>query len=116
MTHDELLAHCLDLPGAWPDEPWEAQVVVKVGRPGKIFAFPGDGGEAAVSLKVRPEDRDELTGSYPGTVTDAPYLSKRHWVRIRLDGPVPDDELRDLLDTSHALVVAGLPVAQRPTP
>ena len=112
MTADELLAHALALPGAWPDEPWEGDPVAKVGaRPGKIFLFGGDEG---VSLKVPPEDRAALVGTWPGTVSDAPYLSKRHWVRVRVPGGVPDEELLELVEGSHRLVVAGLPKGQRP--
>lgn len=37
MTREELLAYCLAKPGAWQDEPWEGDVVVKAGP--KIFAF-----------------------------------------------------------------------------
>jgi predicted DNA-binding protein (MmcQ/YjbR family) len=29
MTGDELLEYCLAKPGAWPDDPWEGDVVVK---------------------------------------------------------------------------------------
>jgi predicted DNA-binding protein (MmcQ/YjbR family) len=31
MTPEQLLAHCLAKPGARQDEPWEGDVVVKVG-------------------------------------------------------------------------------------
>ena len=41
MTWEDLLAYCLAKPGAWQDEPWEGDVVVKVGA--KIFAFLGLG-------------------------------------------------------------------------
>jgi hypothetical protein len=35
-TKDELLAHCLSKPGAWQDEPWEGDTVVKVGPKGAV--------------------------------------------------------------------------------
>jgi predicted DNA-binding protein (MmcQ/YjbR family) len=109
---DDLLALALSLPGAWPDSPWGDGVVAKVGGPpGKVFAFPGGG---AVALKLAPEDGAELRAAYPDAVGDAPYLSTRHWVRVVLDGTVPDDELRELVGSSYALVVRGLPKAQRP--
>ena len=112
MTEDEVLALCLELPGAWPDSPWGDGVVAKVGGPpGKVFAFPGGG---AVALKATPEDGAELRAAYPHAVGDAPYLAKRHWVRVALDGAVPDDELVELLEQSYRLVVRGLPRAQRP--
>ncbi len=116
MTYDELVETSLAMPGSWPDQPWGDHVVAKVGTaPGKVFAFPGPGAPATVSLKLAPEDSVELRAAYPQAVGDAPHLSKRHWVRIILDGAVPDDEVRELLWTSHALVVAGLPKAQRPS-
>ena len=111
MDGQRLLEYCLGKPGAWQDEPWEGDTVAKVGRPGKIFLF---GGHEGVALKVPPGDRDELAGTYPGTVGDAPYLSKRHWVRVRVPGSVPDDELLELVEGSYRLVVAGLPKGQRP--
>ncbi len=112
MTSDELLAYALEQLGAWPDQPWEDHLVAKVGpSPGKIFAFPGDG---TVSLKVAPADGAELRLAYPEAVGDAPYLSKKHWVSVTLDGAVPDEELRELLVGSYRLVVAGLPRSQRP--
>jgi predicted DNA-binding protein (MmcQ/YjbR family) len=108
MTYDELLACCLAMPGAWEDSPWEGDTVVKAGP--KIFAFPG---EDAVSLKVDPEAGEALRAAYPAAVTHAPYLNKKLWVRVALDGTVPDDELRELLAESYRLVVQGLTRAQR---
>jgi predicted DNA-binding protein (MmcQ/YjbR family) len=108
MTYDEVVAHCLTLPGAWEDSPWEDDNVVKVGP--KVFAFPG---VEAVSLKVDPAVGEELRAAYPHSVGDPRYLSKKHWVRIALDGVVPDDELRELLAESHRLVAKGLTRAQR---
>ena len=49
MTWEDLLAYCLAKPGAWQDEPWEGDVVAKVG--GKIFAFFGSGATPSVGLK-----------------------------------------------------------------
>ena len=47
MDHDALIAYCLAKPGAWEDQPWEDDVVAKVGS--RIFAFLG--GESTVGLK-----------------------------------------------------------------
>lgn len=106
----DLRALALSLPGAWEDNPFgHAAPLVKVGP--KIFLFV-DAEQA--SLKVDPERGEALRGAYPGVVTLARYLSKRHWVRIRLDGTLDPDELADLVERSHALVVAGLPRRLRP--
>ena len=39
VSKTEWLDYCLAKPGAWQDEPWEGDVVAKVGD--KIFAFLG---------------------------------------------------------------------------
>ena len=62
MRWQELLAYCLAKPGAWQDEPWEGDVVVKVS--GKIFAFFGSAPASAVGLKcgASREVADALKG------------------------------------------------------
>jgi len=41
MTWYELLAYCLAKPGAWQDEPWEGDVVAKVGQKVLRLEHPG---------------------------------------------------------------------------
>ena len=57
MRWQELLAYCLVKPGAWQDEPWEGDVVVKVGS--KIFAFgrTGSNSESPISHQPRSHSR-----------------------------------------------------------
>ncbi len=52
MTWEHLLAYCLAKPGAWQDEPWEGDAVVKVGS--KIFAFLGTESAVTVGVKCGP--------------------------------------------------------------
>ena len=56
MTGEDVLAYCLAKPGAWQDEPWEGDVVAKVGD--KIFAFLGAARRAGVGVKCG-RNRDE---------------------------------------------------------
>jgi predicted DNA-binding protein (MmcQ/YjbR family) len=111
MTYDELLAYCLAKPGAEPDEPWEGDVVAKVG--GKIFSFNG-----AATLGVKCgrnlDEAAELRERYPGDVTVMAYIGRFGWNTIGIDGAVPDDELLELVDASYDAVVAGLPKHKRP--
>jgi predicted DNA-binding protein (MmcQ/YjbR family) len=109
VKYKALLKYCLDKPGAFPDEPWEGDVVAKVG--GKIFTHA-----ESVGLKCAPnrDDADELVAQYPDDVTVMPYIGRFGWNTVRIDGRVPDDEIRELIDASYDAVVAKLPKAQRP--
>jgi predicted DNA-binding protein (MmcQ/YjbR family) len=114
MTWRELLAHCLAKPGAWQDEPWEGDVVVKVGP--KIFAFLGSEDSAAVGVKCGPsrEVADEWLARYPGDASVMAYIGRSGWNTLRAGGAIPDEELREAVDASYEAVVARLPRKERP--
>jgi predicted DNA-binding protein (MmcQ/YjbR family) len=112
MTWQELLAYCLAKPGAWQDEPWEGDVVVKVGP--KIFAFLGS--EASVGLKCGPtrEAANEWLLRYPDDAAVMAYIGRSGWNNLRIGGLIPDDELLEAVDASHQAVVSKLPKKDRP--
>jgi predicted DNA-binding protein (MmcQ/YjbR family) len=107
-----LLEHCLAKPGAWQDEPWEGDVVAKVGD--KIFAFLGGGGSVGVKCGRNREEADELVKAYPDAVSVMAYIGRSGWNTINLGGAVPDDEILELVDASYETVVAKLPKSRRP--
>jgi predicted DNA-binding protein (MmcQ/YjbR family) len=111
VSHDELLAYCLSKPGSYPDEPWEGDIVAKVG--GKIFSFNGD---ATLGIKSgrNADEAAELRQRYPNDVTVMAYIGRFGWNTVRIDGAVLDDELFELIDASYDAVVAGLPKGKRP--
>ncbi|MBF6331609.1 MmcQ/YjbR family DNA-binding protein [Nocardia transvalensis] len=106
------MPYCLSKPGAWQDEPWEGDVVAKVGD--KIFAFVG---ADTVTLKCgrNREEADELVHVYPDEVSASAYIGRYGWNTIRLGGAVPQDELRELIDISYDAIVSKLPKSKRPT-
>jgi len=115
MTRDELLGYCLAKSGAWQDEPWESDVVVKVGP--KIFAFLGsDEAAPSVGLKCAAtrEAADEWLARYPGDASVMAYIGRSGWNSLRIDGAIPDDELLEAVDASYDAVVAKLPKKDRP--
>jgi predicted DNA-binding protein (MmcQ/YjbR family) len=114
MTWDDLLAHCLAKPGAWQDEPWEGDVVVKVGP--KIFAFLGAGSAGAIGLKCGPtrEMADEWLLHYPRDALVMAYIGRSGWNTLRIGGAIPDDELLEAVDASYEAVVGKLPKKDRP--
>jgi predicted DNA-binding protein (MmcQ/YjbR family) len=110
-----LISYCLAKPGAWPDEPWDGDVVAKVGP--KIFAFLGSEDPAAtVGVKCGPnrEVADEWLLRYPDDATVMAYIGRSGWNTLRLGGAIPDDELLEAVDASYDAVVAKLPKKDRP--
>ena len=112
MTPDELRRHCLAKPGAWPDEPWEGDQGAKVGA--KIFAFMGS---ETVGLKcgASREEADEWLARFPDDASVMAYIGRSGWNTLRIDGAIPDADLREAVDASYDAVVAKLPRKDRPS-
>lgn len=113
MTWDELLAYCLAKPGAWRDEPWEGDVVAKVG--GKIFAFLGSRG-TRIGLKcgASRDAADEWIARFPDDASVMPYIGRSGWNTLATGGAIPVDELLEAIDASYDAVVRKLPKKDRP--
>ncbi|HVQ92045.1 MAG TPA: MmcQ/YjbR family DNA-binding protein [Mycobacteriales bacterium] len=114
MAPADVLAYCLAKPGAWQDEPWEGDVVVKVGA--KIFAFLGSGERVGVKCGPNREIADEWLRRYPDDATASAYIGRSGWNSLRVDGAIPDDEVCEAIDASYDAVVSKLPKRDRPTP
>ena len=115
MTPDQLRDYALSKPGAWPDQPWEGDVVAKVGdaERGKIFAFLGDDA-VGVKAGTSRDEADEWLARYPDDASVMAYIGRSGWNTLRVGGAIPDDEIHDAVDESYALVVAKLPKKHRP--
>ena len=118
MTWDELLAYCLAKPGAWQDEPWEGDVVAKVGP--KIFAFLGagmvgrDGLSVGLKCGASREAADEWLLRFPADASAMRYIGRSGWNTLAVGGTIGDDEIREAVDASYAMVVSKLPKRDRP--
>jgi predicted DNA-binding protein (MmcQ/YjbR family) len=112
VKRGELLKYCLAKPGAAPDEPWEGDVVAKVG--GKIFAFVGDGSRVGLKCGRDRDDADELIARFPDDITGMAYIGRFGWNSVRVGAGVPDDEVFELIDASYNAIVAKLPKSKRP--
>ena len=111
MDVASILAYCLDFPGAWPDSHMEnVHPVVKVGAAerGKIFAVLQN---EWVGVKVArsQEEADEWLQRFPEDARVMPFLGRSGWITLSFGGAVPEQDLRDAVDESYRLVVAGLP-------
>ena len=108
MDATELRRWCLEHPGAIEDFPFGPELsVFKVS--GKIFALSAlDRAPLDVSVKCEPELALSLRDSYPA-IRPGYHLNKRRWNTITLDGSLPDQLVRDLIEDSYDLVVSALP-------
>jgi len=108
MDANALRAWCLEQPGAIEDFPFGPEhSVFKVG--GKIFAISALEREPLeVSVKCEPELAVALRNSYPA-IRPGYHLNKRHWNTVTLDGSLPDQIVRDLVEDSYDLIASALP-------
>jgi predicted DNA-binding protein (MmcQ/YjbR family) len=112
LSPDALLVHCLSKPGAWQDEPWEGDVVVKVGF--KIFAFLGGGTSVGVKCGANRSEAEEWLLQFPQDAHVMAYIGRSGWNTLDLGGAIPDAEILEAVDASYATIVAKLPKARRP--
>ncbi len=98
--------------GAIEDYPFgEGVAVFKVG--GKMFALVMlDGDPGFVNLKCDPDLALEWRARYTA-VQPGYHANKRHWNSVHLDSSIEYDELQEMIEHSHTLIVNGLSRAER---
>jgi predicted DNA-binding protein (MmcQ/YjbR family) len=117
MDVSTLRSICLGFPGAFEDFPFGPETsVFKVRsavaggsrQEAKMFALSTmDPDNWSVSLKCEPALAEQLRAANP-EITGAWHMNKTHWNGVRLDGALPDDMIRDMVEDSYDLVVATL--------
>ncbi|MBT2467517.1 MmcQ/YjbR family DNA-binding protein [Streptomyces sp. ISL-66] len=114
MTPAELRDFCLGFNAAVEEFPFTPETsVFKV--LGKVFALSAlDGDPLKVNLKCEPEQAVRLREEHEAVVPGW-HMNKRHWNTVTAGGPgaLPDALVRELVEDSYDLVVAGLPKAER---
>ena len=65
-------------------------------------------GKPIVSLKCEPEYAISLREDYSDVVLGY-YLNKAHWNSIYLEGNVPDEVMKQMIDMSYDLILRSLP-------
>ena len=112
MKPHELREHCLSFTGAEETFPFGPETsVFKVA--GKMFALSQLAKEPlAVSLKCEPLLAEQLRAAHPAVIPGY-HLNKRHWNTVIIDGSLPAQMVKDMIEDSYDLVVSGLPASRR---
>ena len=112
MNYDALEKLLLSQKGAAVDYPFGPEAAVfKVA--GKIFAIVnGEEEPLRISLKCDPAEADFFRTMFDA-VKPGYHLNKSHWNTVTLDGSVPEELFVKMVHSSFALVVKGLPKAER---
>lgn len=110
MTHKEMEAFLLTMPGAWLDYPFGEDVAVykighkDAGEAEKMFALIAEGSKPLrISLKCDPQLSRTLQEKYE-SVLPGHHLNKKHWITVICSGQLRDDEVYDLVRLSYRLV------------
>ena len=108
MSDVNLRALCMGFTGAEETYPFSPEATVFKVR-GKIFAIALlDAEPPSISLKCEPALAEQLRADHPA-ITPGYHLDKRHWNTVVVDGSVPEDLLRDMVEDSYDLVVSAFP-------
>jgi predicted DNA-binding protein (MmcQ/YjbR family) len=108
MNYEELRDYCMSLKGTTEHFPFdEVTLVIKVQD--KMFALlPLDNTETQITLKCDPERAIALREENEA-ITAAWHFNKKHWNTIKIEPSVSLKLLKELIQHSYDLVVAGLP-------
>jgi predicted DNA-binding protein (MmcQ/YjbR family) len=108
----ELRDSCLSFAGAEETFPFGPKTsVFKVA--GKMFALSQLGAPSLrVSLKCEPDLAQALRAAHAAVIPGY-HLNKRHWNTVIVDGSLPDETIKDMIEDSYDLVVSQLPATRR---
>lgn len=108
MNIEEFREFCLSLPESSEKMPFQAfraaQSILAFYVSGKIFCFFDIDTFDTCTIKCAPDMIDELKARY--NAVGAPYnMSPRHWLSIRFNDDMPDEEIKCWTRKSHDMVL-----------
>ncbi|WP_315118184.1 MmcQ/YjbR family DNA-binding protein [uncultured Clostridium sp.] len=108
MRYGWLDEYCFSKKGAEKDFKVEWDATRYLIR-GKMFAMQGGdkNKKAIITLKCKPMFGQLLREKYEHIIPGY-YMNKEHWNSVYLEGDVPDDVLKQMIDMSYELVLNSL--------
>ena len=106
MNIEELREYCLTKKAVHESFPFdESTLVFKVA--GKMFLLTDLEGTFTINIKCDPEIAIDLRERYD-CVLPGYHMNKKYWNTVIIDGRVDDKIVKQWIDDSYDLVVAGL--------
>ena len=107
MNIEDFREFCLSLPDSSEKMPFQAfraaQSILAFYVGGKIFCFFDIDKFDTCTIKCDPDMIDELKACY--NAVGAPYnMSPRHWISIRFNDDMTDEEIKRRIRKSHDIV------------
>ena len=108
MNIEQLREHCLSYKAVSEHFAFDMfTLVFKVGS--KMFALiPLDNPQAQIALKCDPEKAIELREEF-SCIVPAYHFNKKHWNSVIMSNEISEDKIKELINHSYDLVLAGLP-------
>ena len=105
-TREEALQYGLSFPDTYQEAPfhdpnWQL-VRVKGSRKAFLWTYEKDG-HIWLNVKADPEWRDYWRGAFPSVIPGW-HQNKENWNTVILDGTVPEDAVRRMIEESYELV------------
>jgi len=105
MNIEELRDYCISKPAVTESFPFdESTLVFKVA--GKMFLLTDLVDAFSMNVKNTPEKVIELKELYP-SVLPGYHMNKIHWITVKIDGTITDKLLKQWIDVSYELIIAG---------
>jgi predicted DNA-binding protein (MmcQ/YjbR family) len=107
MTLDQLRKFCSKLPHVTEDVKWGNDLCFLIAEKMFCVASLGPREGNRVSFKCTPEQFAEFIER--DGVIPAPYMARNHWVSLEKWSALRDEEIKQAVSDSYALVKAKLP-------
>lgn len=106
MNIEEIRDYCISLKAVTESFPFdETTLVFKVMN--KMFCLLSLD-KLQVNLKNNPEKNIDLRAHYPAIIPGY-HMNKEHWNTVGLDGTIPPNLIKELIDKSYQLIIKSLP-------
>ncbi|MEJ5963550.1 MmcQ/YjbR family DNA-binding protein [Pedobacter immunditicola] len=103
MDIEKLREFCLSLPGTTEGLKWGDHLCFMIAEKMYLISSLDD---TSFSIKCDPEDFDELVAREG--IEQAAYMAKRQWVKVASLDLMTDEELKERIKKSRALVLSKL--------